>query len=56
MSKAYPSVKTAAMVSDGVGDDAGKKIKGRKRFITVEALKQNIYKNLQDGVVTFALS
>ena len=50
------SVKTAAMVSDGVGDDAGKKIKGRKRFITVEALKQNIYKNLQDGVVTFALS
>ena len=38
MSKAYPSVKTAAMVSDGVGDDAGKKIKGRKRFITVDTL------------------
>jgi transposase len=32
------SVKSAAMVSQGVGFDAGKKIKGRKRFMTVDTL------------------
>ncbi len=32
------SVKTAAMVSQAVGYDAGKKIKGRKRFMTVDTL------------------
>lgn len=32
------SVKTTAMVHEAVGYDAGKKIKGRKRFITVETL------------------
>lgn len=32
------SVKSAAMVSQGVGYDAGKKIKGRKRFMTVDTL------------------
>ena len=32
------SVKSAAMVSQGVGYDAGKKIKGRKRFLTVDTL------------------
>lgn len=32
------SVKSAAMVSQSVGFDAGKKIKGRKRFITVDTL------------------
>ncbi|MBH8554759.1 IS5 family transposase [Nostocaceae cyanobacterium CENA357] len=32
------SVKTAAMVSKDVGYDAGKKIKGRKRFLTVDTL------------------
>lgn len=32
------SVKTAAMVSQSVGYDAGKKIKGRKRFMTVDTL------------------
>jgi putative transposase len=32
------SVKSAAMVSKSVGYDAGKKIKGRKRFITVDTL------------------
>ncbi len=32
------SVKTAAMVSEEVGFDAGKKIKGRKRFLTVDTL------------------
>ena len=32
------SVKTAAMVHEAVGYDAGKKIKGRKRFITVDTL------------------
>ncbi len=48
MSKAYPSnltqdqdsqsVKSAATVSQQVGFDAGKKIKGRKRFMTVDTL------------------
>jgi transposase len=32
------SVKSAAMVSEEVGYDAGKKIKGRKRFMTVDTL------------------
>lgn len=32
------SVKSAAMVCDAVGYDAGKNIKGRKRFITVDTL------------------
>ncbi|AUB34214.1 Transposase (plasmid) [Nostoc flagelliforme CCNUN1] len=32
------SVKTAAMVHKAVGYDAGKKIKGRKRFMTVDTL------------------
>lgn len=32
------SVKSAAMVSQAVGYDAGKKIKGRKRFLTVDTL------------------
>lgn len=32
------SVKTAAMVNEAVGYDAGKKIKGRKRFMTVDTL------------------
>jgi len=32
------SVKSAAMVSESVGYDAGKKIKGRKRFMTVDTL------------------
>ncbi len=32
------SVKTAALVSKEVGFDAGKKIKGRKRFLTVDTL------------------
>ena len=32
------SVKTAAMLNQSVGYDAGKKIKGRKRFITVDTL------------------
>lgn len=32
------SVKTAAMVSEQVGFDAGKLIKGRKRFLTVDTL------------------
>jgi len=32
------SVKNAAMVSESVGYDAGKKIKGRKRFISVDTL------------------
>lgn len=32
------SVKSAAMVSQMVGYDAGKKIKGRKRFMTVDTL------------------
>jgi transposase len=32
------SVKTAAMVHEVVGYDAGKKIKGRKRFLTVDTL------------------
>jgi transposase len=32
------SVKTAAMVSQSVGYDAGKKIKGRKRFMSVDTL------------------
>ena len=32
------SVKSAAMVYDAVGYDAGKKIEGRKRFITVDTL------------------
>lgn len=32
------SVKSAAMVSQEVGFDAGKKIKGRKRFMTVDTL------------------
>ena len=32
------SVKSAAMVSQDVGFDSGKKIKGRKRFITVDTL------------------
>jgi len=32
------SVKSAAMVSELVGYDAGKKIKGRKRFMTVDTL------------------
>jgi transposase len=32
------SVKSAAMVSQGVGYDAGKQIKGRKRFLTVDTL------------------
>jgi hypothetical protein len=31
-------VKTAAMVNQSVGYDAGKKIKGRKRFINVDTL------------------
>jgi len=31
-------VKSAAMVSQSVGFDAGKKIKGRKRFMTVDTL------------------
>lgn len=32
------SVKSASMVSQSVGFDAGKKIKGRKRFMTVDTL------------------
>jgi putative transposase len=32
------SVKTAAGISEAVGYDAGKKIKGRKRFLTVDTL------------------
>jgi putative transposase len=32
------SVKTAAMISQQVGYDAGKKVKGRKRFLTVDTL------------------
>jgi len=32
------SVKSAAMVEDGVGYDAGKQIKGRKRFLSVDTL------------------
>ncbi len=32
------SVKTAAMVHEAIGFDAGKKIKGRKRFMTVDTL------------------
>lgn len=32
------SVKSAAMVSEQVGFDAGKLIKGRKRFLTVDTL------------------
>lgn len=32
------SVKSAAMVHEAVGFDAGKKIKGRKRFMTVDTL------------------
>jgi transposase len=32
------SVKSAAMVSQSVGFDTGKKIKGRKRFMTVDTL------------------
>ena len=32
------SVKTAAMLNRSVGYDAGKKIKGRKRFVTVDTL------------------
>lgn len=32
------SVKTAAMVNQSVGYDAGKKIKGGKRFVTVDTL------------------
>ncbi len=32
------SVKTAAMINQDVGYDAGKKIKGRKRFLTVDTL------------------
>lgn len=32
------SVKTSALVSQSVGYDAGKKIKGRKRFLTVDTL------------------
>lgn len=32
------SVKSAAMVSRAVGYDAGKKVKGRKRFLTVDTL------------------
>jgi hypothetical protein len=31
-------VKTAAMLNQSVGYDAGKKIKGRKRFVTVDTL------------------
>lgn len=30
------SIKSAAMVSKAVGYDAGKKVKGRKRFVTVD--------------------
>lgn len=32
------SVKSAAMVSEAVGYDAGKQIKGRKRFMSVDTL------------------
>jgi len=32
------SIKSAAMVSQSVGYDAGKHIKGRKRFLTVDSL------------------
>ncbi len=32
------SVKTAAMLNKSVGDDAGKKITGRNRFVTVDTL------------------
>jgi putative transposase len=32
------SVKSAAMVSQAVGYDAGKQVKGRKRFLTVDTL------------------
>lgn len=32
------SVKSAAMVNQAVGFDAGKQIKGRKRFLTVDTL------------------
>lgn len=32
------SVKTAAIVSEQVGFDAGKRLKGRKRFLTVDTL------------------
>lgn len=32
------SVKSAAMISEAVGYDAGKQVKGRKRFVTVDTL------------------
>ena len=32
------SIKTSALVSQAVGYDAGKKLKGRKRFLTVDTL------------------
>lgn len=32
------SVKSSALVSQSVGYDAGKKVKGRKRFLTVDTL------------------
>ncbi|MBW4628898.1 MAG: IS5 family transposase [Brasilonema octagenarum HA4186-MV1] len=32
------SIKSATMVSQGVGYDAGKRVKGRKRFLTVDTL------------------
>ena len=32
------SIKSAAMVNQAVGYDAGKRIKGRKRFLTVDTL------------------
>jgi putative transposase len=32
------SVKSTALVSQAVGHDAGKKVKGRKRFLTVDTL------------------
>jgi hypothetical protein len=39
------SVKSAAMVSQSVGFDAGKKIKGRKRFMTVDSSSNNCQGN-----------
>lgn len=32
------SVKSSAFISQAVGYDAGKKVKGRKRFLTVDTL------------------
>jgi transposase len=33
-----PTVKSAAMLNQAIGDDAGKKTQGRKRFLSVDTL------------------